>query len=103
MRLQTKIINTCLSILCLILVSCYGDPSSTTGPSDNNNTGDNGNGGNDTSPLVVTHFDTIDEQTKVFSTMFGGYQRTFIVHVPPNFDPNYSVPLLFVLHGICWG
>ena len=99
MRLQTKIINTCLSILCLILVSCYGDPSSTTGPSDNNNTGDNGNGGNDTSPLVVTHFNTIDEQTKVFSTMFGGYQRTFIVHVPPNFDPNYSVPLLFVLHG----
>ena len=51
-------------MLCLILVSCYGDPSTTTGPSDNNNTGDNGNGGNDTSPLVVTHFDTIDEYTK---------------------------------------
>ena len=71
-------------MLCFVLVSCDSDPSSSpTGPSDNNNTGNNGNGDNDTSPLVVTQLNIIDEQTKVFSTMFGGYQRTFIVHVPP--------------------
>jgi polyhydroxybutyrate depolymerase len=31
---------------------------------------------------------------------YGGYQRTFIVHVPPSYDGSKPYPLVFVLHGL---
>ena len=92
-------------LLCFIFINCSNKDSMTifpTGfvdPSDSSG-GSGGSGGSgNTTELDVQLMYPLDDQTKLFSTTWGAHQRTFIVHVPPNFDSNYSIPLLFVLHG----
>ena len=88
----------------LVIIHCSSDASSENILSDNNeNEGGGGftGGGNQTIPeLDVELITTYDDQTASFSTTFDNYQRSFIVHVPPNFDyETQSLPLVFVLHG----
>ena len=90
--------------LILFIIHCSSDASSEDILSDNNeNQGGGGftGGGNQTIPeLDVELITTYDDQTASFSTTFDNYQRSFIVHVPPNFDyETQSLPLVFVLHG----
>ena len=90
--------------LTLFIINCSSDASSEDILSDNNeNQGGGGftGGGNQTIPeLDVELITTYDDQTASFSTTFDNYQRSFIVHVPPNFDyETQSLPLVFVLHG----
>jgi polyhydroxybutyrate depolymerase len=90
--------------LTLFIIHCSSDVSSEDILSDNNeNQGGGGftGGGNQTIPeLDVELITTYDDQTASFSTTFDNYQRSFIVHVPPNFDyETQSLPLVFVLHG----
>ena len=90
--------------LTLFIIHCSSDASSEDILSDNNeNQGGGGftGGGNQTIPeLDVELITTYDDQTASFSTTFDNYQRSFIVHVPPNFDyETQSLPLVFVLHG----
>ena len=90
--------------LTLFIIHCSSDASSEDILSDNNeNQGGGGftGGGNQTIPeLDVELITTYDNQTASFSTTFDNYQRSFIVHVPPNFDyETQSLPLVFVLHG----
>ena len=90
--------------LTLFIIHCSSDASSENILSDNNeNEGGGGftGGGNQTIPeLDVELITTYDDQTASFSTTFDNYQRSFIVHVPPNFDyETQSLPLVFVLHG----
>ena len=92
-------------LLCFIFINCSNKDSMTifpTGfvdPSDSSG-GSGGSGGSgNTTELDVQLMYPLDDQTKLFSTTWGAHQRTFIVHIPPNFDSNYSIPLLFVLHG----
>jgi polyhydroxybutyrate depolymerase len=33
------------------------------------------------------------------SALYGGLRRTFLLHVPPQFAPGASLPMVFVLHG----
>ena len=76
--------------LTLFIIHCSSDASSENILSDNNeNEGGGGftGGGNQTIPeLDVELITTYDDQTASFSTTFDNYQRSFIVHVPPNFD-----------------
>ena len=89
----------------LLIASCSSDINSEdilTG--DDSGSGGGGGftgGGNETIPeLNVELITTYDEQTASFSTSFGNFQRSFIVHVPPNFDyETQSLPLVFILHG----
>ena len=89
----------------LLIIGCASDVNSedilTGDDSGNGNGGGFTGGGNETIPeLNVELITTYNEQTASFSTSFGNYQRSFIVHVPPNFDfETQSLPLLFVLHG----
>ena len=89
----------------LIMIGCSSDVESenilTSDDSDNGSGGGFIGGGNETTTeLNVELITTYNEQTASFSTSFGNYQRSFIVHVPPNFDfETQSLPLLFVLHG----
>jgi len=90
--------------LTLFIIHCSSDASSENILSDNNeNEGGGGftGGGNQTIPeLDVELITTYDDQTASFATTFDNYQRSFIVHVPPNFDyETQSLPLVFVLHG----
>ncbi len=90
--------------LTLFIIHCSSDASSEDILSDNNeNQGGGGftGGGNQTIPeLDVELITTYNDQTASFSTPYGNYQRSFIVHVPPNFDyQTQSLPLVFVLHG----
>jgi len=90
--------------LTLFIIHCSSDASSENILSDNNeNEGGGGftGGGNQTIPeLDVELITTYDDQTASFLTTFDNYQRSFIVHVPPNFDyETQSLPLVFVLHG----
>ena len=90
--------------LTLFIIHCSSDASSEDILSDNNeNQGGGGftGGGNQTIPeLDVELITTYDDQTASFSTTFDNYQRSFIVHVPSNFDyETQSLPLVFVLHG----
>ena len=86
-------------LLCFIFISCSNNnkiinPTGLVDPSDSSG-GSGGSGGGDTTELEVELVYTLDEQTKLFSTIWGAHQSTFIVHVPPNFNSNYSIPLLF--------
>ena len=89
----------------LLIIGCASDVNSedilTGDDSGNGNGGGFTGGGNETIPeLNVELITTYNEQTASFSTSFGNYQRSFIVHVPPNFDfQTQSLPLVFVLHG----
>ena len=89
----------------LLIIGCASDVNSedilTGDDSGNGNGGGFTGGGNETIPeLNVELITTYNEQTASFSTSFGNYQRSFIVHVPPNFDfETQSLPLVFVLHG----
>ena len=91
--------------LYLLIIGCASDVNSedilTGDDSGNGNGGGFTGGGNETIPeLNVELITTYNEQTASFSTSFGNYQRSFIVHVPPNFDfETQSLPLVFVLHG----
>ena len=91
--------------LYLLIISCASDVNSedilASDDSGNGNGGGFTGGGNETIPeLNVELITTYNEQTASFSTSFGNYQRSFIVHVPPNFDfQTQSLPLVFVLHG----
>ena len=90
--------------LTLFIIHCSSDASSEDILSDNNENQGGGSftgGGNQTIPeLDVELITTYDDQTASFSTTFDNYQRSFIVHVPPNFDyETQSLPLVFVLHG----
>ncbi len=91
--------------LYLLIISCASDVNSEDilagDDSGNGNGGGFTGGGNETIPeLNVELITTYNEQTASFSTSFGNYQRSFIVHVPPNFDfETQSLPLVFVLHG----
>jgi len=90
--------------LTLFIIHCSSDASSENILSDNNeNEGGGGftGGGNQTIPELDVELITIyDDQTASFATTFDNYQRSFIVHVPPNFDyETQSLPLVFVLHG----
>jgi len=89
----------------LLIIGCASDVNSedilASDDSGNGNGGGFTGGGNETIPeLNVELITTYNEQTASFSTSFGNYQRSFIVHVPPNFDfETQSLPLVFVLHG----
>ena len=91
--------------LYLLVIGCASDVNSedilASDDSGNGNGGGFTGGGNETIPeLNVELITTYNEQTASFSTSFGNYQRSFIVHVPPNFDfETQSLPLVFVLHG----
>lgn len=91
--------------LYLLIIGCASDVNSedilASDDSGNGNGGGFTGGGNETIPeLNVELITTYNEQTASFSTSFGNYQRSFIVHVPPNFDfQTQSLPLVFVLHG----
>ena len=91
--------------LYLLIIGCASDVNSedilASDDSGNGNGGGFTGGGNETIPeLNVELITTYNEQTASFSTSFGNYQRSFIVHVPPNFDfETQSLPLVFVLHG----
>jgi len=53
-----------------------------------------------TQDLSVELISVYDTQTASFSAPFGNFVRSFIVHVPPNYNSeNQSLPLVFVLHG----
>ena len=94
--------------LYLLIIGCASDVNSedilASDDSGNGNGGGFTGGGNETIPeLNVELITTYNEQTASFSTSFGNYQRSFIVHVPPNFDfQTQCLPLVFVLHGY-WG
>ncbi len=50
--------------------------------------------------LNVELISVYDSQTASFSAPFGNFVRSFIVHVPPDYNSeNQSLPLVFVLHG----
>ena len=89
----------------LFILNCASDINSENILTDSGNDGDSGGGfsggGNQTIPeLTVELITTYNDQTASFSTNYGNYQRSFIVHVPPNFDyETQSLPLVFVLHG----
>ena len=89
----------------LLIASCSSDINSEdilTGDDSGSGGGGGFTGGdNETIPeLNVELITTYDEQTASFSTSFGNFQRSFIVHVPPNFDyETQSLPLVFILHG----
>ena len=77
--------------LYLLIIGCASDVNSEDilagDDSGNGNGGGFTGGGNETIPeLNVELITTYNEQTASFSTSFGNYQRSFIVHVPPNFD-----------------
>jgi polyhydroxybutyrate depolymerase len=73
------------------------DPNTGTGGTGGNN---GGNNGGSTTDLNVELISIYNDDTASFSTVFGNYTRSFIVHTPPNYDPtNDPIPLLFVLHG----
>ena len=60
-------------------------------------TGDDAGSASDLNVELIT---TYNNQTASFSTSYGNYVRSFIVHVPPNYNADtQSLPLLFVLHG----
>tara|TARA_B100000965_G_scaffold111231_1_gene91823 strand:+ start:6814 stop:7746 length:933 start_codon:yes stop_codon:yes gene_type:complete len=62
-------------------------------------------GGVDNSDAVIPDLNVelisyYNDDTASFSTVFGNYNRTFIVHTPPGYSANSDpLPLLFVLHG----
>ena len=80
------------------IITSSGDIDPNTGNGNGNN---GGNGGDNTIPdLTVELISYYNDDTASFSTVFGNYMRSFIVHTPPNYDPNNGpLPLLFVLHG----
>jgi len=89
--------------LSLLIIQCSSDVSPEdilTNNGNNSNGGFNG-GGNQTIPeLSVELISTYNNQTASFATPFGGFNRSFIVHTPPNFNyATESLPLLFILHG----
>ena len=95
-------------LLFLLIIGCGADSGSkiiTSSGEINPNTGNTGNngggGGDDSIPdLTVELISYYNDDTASFSTVFGSYTRSFIVHTPPNYDPNNGpLPLLFVLHG----
>ena len=96
-------------LLFLLIVGCGSESGSkiitSSGEIDpntgNGNNGGNGGGGDDSIPdLTVELISYYNDDTASFSTVFGSYTRSFIVHTPPNYDPNNGpLPLLFVLHG----
>ena len=87
----------------LFILNCASDINSenilTDSGSDEDSSGGFTGGGNQTIPeLTVELINTYKDQTASFSTNYGNYQRSFIVHVPPNFDyETQSLPLVFVL------
>ena len=87
----------------LFFISCESDiGSETISNNDSEQSGGTFVGGGNSTPseLSVELITKINNQTASFSSPFGGYNRSFIVHVPPNFDPNISsLPLVFILHG----
>ena len=91
----------------LLIIGCGSDAGSkiisSSGVVDPNtgNGGNGGNSGNDTIPdLTVELISYYNDDTASFSTVFGNYTRNFIVHTPPNYNPNNNpLPLVFVLHG----
>ena len=89
-------------VISLLIMNCSSDiESENILISDDSDGGSGGGfigGGNETTTeLNVELITTYNEQTASFSTSFGNYQRSFIVHVPPNFDfETQSLPLLFV-------
>ena len=62
--------------------------------------GNNNNSGAGIPDLNVELISYYNDDTASFSTVFGNYNRTFIVHTPPGYSANSDpLPLLFVLHG----
>lgn len=62
--------------------------------------GSNNNSGAGIPDLNVELISYYNDDTASFSTVFGNYNRTFIVHTPPGYSANSDpLPLLFVLHG----
>ena len=62
--------------------------------------GSNNNSGAGIPDLNVELISYYNDNTASFSTVFGSYNRTFIVHTPPGYSANSDpLPLLFVLHG----
>ena len=93
-----------------LIIACGSDTGSKSSGVIDPNTGNGGNGGNggndgnggddSISDLVVELISSYNDDTASFSTVFGNYTRSFIVHTPPNYDSNNGpIPLLFVLHG----
>ena len=73
------------------------DPNTGSGGTGGNNGGNNGDSTTDLNVELISNY---NDDTASFSTVFGNYTRSFIVHTPPNYDPtNDPIPLLFVLHG----
>ena len=79
-------------LLCFIFINCSNKDSMTISPTGfvdpSDSSGGSGGSGN-TTELDVQLMYPLDDQTKLFSTTWGAHQRTFIVHVPPNFESNY--------------
>ena len=94
-------------LLFLLIVGCGSDSGSkiitSSGEIDpNTGNGNNGGSGGDSSisDLTVELISYYNDDTASFSTVFGSYTRSFIVHTPSNYDSNSGpLPLLFVLHG----
>ena len=94
-------------LLFLLIVGCGSDSGSkiitSSGEVDpNTGNGNNGGSGGDSSisDLTVELISYYNDDTASFSTVFGSYTRSFIVHTPSNYDSNSGpLPLLFVLHG----
>ena len=94
-------------LLFLLIVGCGSDSGSkiiTSSGEVDPNTGNGNNGGsggdNSISDLTVELISYYNDDTASFSTVFGSYTRSFIVHTPSNYDSNSGpLPLLFVLHG----
>jgi polyhydroxybutyrate depolymerase len=93
----------------LLIIGCGSNAGSkvisssgSVDPNSGNGNGNNGgNGGDNTIPdLTVELISNYDDDTASFWTIFGNYNRQFIVHTPPNYDSNNGpLPLVFVLHG----
>ena len=95
-------------LLFLLIIGCGADSGSkiitSSGEIDpntgNGNNGGSGGGDGSISDLTVELISYYNDDTASFSTVFGNYTRSFIVHTPPNYDSNNGpLPLLFVLHG----
>jgi polyhydroxybutyrate depolymerase len=44
-------------------------------------------------------FEPVPSGDSTHSMSFGGEQRTYILHVPPTYNPSQTISLVFVFHG----
>ena len=92
-------------IFCFMIIACESGGSKVISSSgvlnpDTFDGGGNDNNGAGVPDLNVELISYYNDDTASFSTVFGNYNRTFIVHTPPGYSANSDpLPLLFVLHG----